>query len=224
MRKLLPIAVLLAGCSPQGWIRTDRSTDRIRTAFHIPTSLYGVDAKAVILSNSAFPCALPTQPDPAAITAAEQAYAMAWNREGTVIVAFVLFAWDDSAWVGGYPVDEAASPYSLDEVEPRVALAGFRAVWEAEVSEEDGLYREYQPIDEVWTMPVEQPGNIELVATEAGYEGSFSLDRLDVSGRFETTACPDSSTGLLEYLDLFQTSPPDTSDDTGRVVPFGGTP
>jgi hypothetical protein len=224
MRHLLPLTLLLVGCAPQGWIRTDRSTDRIRTAFHIPTSLYGADARVLVLSNSDFPCAIPTQPDPDAITAAEQAYAMAWNREGTLIVAFVLFAWEQDAWEGSYPVDEAASPYSLDEVEPRVALGAFRAVWEAEVSEEDGLYRDYQPVVEEWTMPVERPGSVDLVVTEDGYRGSFSLDSLDVSGRFETRECPDSSTGLLDYLDLFTASPSDDTRDSDTVMPFGGAP
>ena len=210
----MAMLVLQAGCAPMGWIRTERGTDRIRTAFHIPTTLYGVTAKALILSNSDFPCSLPTEPDPDAITAAEQDYYMAWNREGTMLVGFVLFAWEDGAWEGSYPVDEAASPYSLDEVEPRAAMAGFRAVWEAQVSEDDGLYREYEPVVEEQVMPVEGPGTLEMYEKNSGYEGTFSLDTLDVSGNFRSAPCVSGGADLLDYFDLFDSSDPDDTTDT----------
>lgn len=226
--KLLPpallLAPLLAGCAPQGWLRTQHGSDRIRTAFHLTTALYGAPARVVILSNSHFPCALPSQPDPDAITAAERDYYLAWNREGSVVLAFVLFSWDTSSWAGSYPVDEAASPYGLDEIEPRAAMAGYRAVWEAEVSEEDGLYREYQPVVEEEIIPVEAPGTIDVEESDDVLSGSFSLDSLDVSGRFTTQRCASGSGDLLDYLDLFSSGLPSDTRDSGGVYFEGGGP
>ncbi len=216
MRPLLAVLVLvLAACSPHGVIRTERGADRVRTAFHIATELYGSPATAVVVSNSHFPCSLPTQPDPDAITEAELDYYMAWNREGSVVLAFLLFTWDVSARAGEYPVSEAASPYGLDEVEPRAALAAYRAVWESEVSEDDGLYREYEPVIEEEVIPVESPGTVDVQVEEDTLIGRFELSSLDVSGRFVTQACAEGSADVLDYLDLFTSSPPDTTEDSG---------
>ncbi len=219
MGRLPLLSVLVAaatGCAPNGWIRTQHGSDRIRTAFHIATDMYGSPATAVVISNSHFPCALPSQPDPDAITAAERDYYLAWNREGSVVMAFVLFTWDDASWDGSYPVSEAASPYGLDEVEPRVALAAYRAVWEAEVSEEDGLYREYVPVVEQQVIPVESPGNVDIQVEDDALTGRFSLDSLDVSGTFSTKPCPSGSGNLLDYLDLFGAGLPDGREDSGN--------
>jgi len=224
MRPMIPLllaALLSVGCSPRGWIRSERTTDRIRTAFHVATDFYGQPASVLFLSNSHFPCALPTQPDPDAITAAERDYYMAWNREGSVVLAFVLFTWDDRSWSGAYPVSEAASPFGLDEIEPRVALAGYHAVWEAEVSEEDGLYREYQPVIEEEAIPVEAPGNLDIELSDDTMVGTFTLDSLDVSGSFTTQRCPGDNTDLLDYLDLFGGGVPGDSSDTGAPVRDG---
>jgi hypothetical protein len=221
-------AVTLAACSPQGWLRSERGAERIRTAFHLNTSYYGERAKAVVLSNSHFPCSLPDTQDPDAITQAEAEYLMAYSREGSMLVAFVLFSHEDGSWSGRYPVDEAASPFGLDEVEPRAAMAAFRAVWEAEVSEEDGLYREYEPVVEEQHIPVEGPGEISVQESGDGerFEGSFTLDSIDVSGRFETRECVDGDGDLLGYLDLFAVtpSPGDDTRDTGGWLYSGGTP
>jgi hypothetical protein len=232
MRRALPALLLvpLAACAPHGLLRTERGSDRIRTALHFETEIYGSSATAVVLSNSHFPCALPSQPDPDAILAAEQQYHLAWNREGTMVVSFLLYSWDEEDWSGRYPVSEVASPFGLDELEPRAAMASFRAVWEAEVSEEDGLYREYQPVLEEWTMPVEAPGEVEIVALEDRLEGSFGLDTLDVSGRFTTTACEDGG-DLMSYLGSYSgLGPGDTreGEDTtlvrGEPSPEGALP
>ncbi len=223
--RAVALALLAIGCAPHGVIRTERGSDRVRTAFHIDTELYGAEATAVVLSNSHFPCALPTVPDPDAITQAEREYYMAWNREGSVVLAFVLFEWEGGDQTGSYPVSEAASPYGLDEIDPRVALAAYHAVWEAEVSEEDGLYREYEPVIEEYAMPVEAPGSVDLEVDDDRLLGSFNLDSLDVSGRFVTEACPDGSDDLLDYFDLFDAPPPDDTRDSGLETPIsGGTP
>lgn len=213
----LPLAILLAGCSPDGWLRSSHGAERIRTAFHFPTTFAGVHAQAMVLSNSHFPCSLPDTPDPDAITQAQMDWANAWNREGSMLVAFVLYRWEEASWEGNFPVDEAASPFGLDEVEPRVAMAAYRAVWEAEVSEEDGLYREYEPVVEEQFVPVEGPGTIELEVRDGGtgFAGTFSLDAIDVSGRFHSSWCADGG-DLIDYLDLFDVGEPDPRD-TGFV-------
>jgi hypothetical protein len=226
MRSLLLLGPLLAACSPQGWIRTERGSDRIRTAYHFDTTLQGIPTHALVLANSHFPCSLPTEPDPDAITSAEQQYAMAWGREGAMLVAFALFEYDGEPSSGRFPVDEAASPYGLDEVEPRAALAAFHAVWEAEVVTEDGLYREYQPVIEEDHTPVDGPGSVELELGEEGrWSGRFALDAIDVSGRFEAEACAGDGAALFETLGIFSGGiDTDIPADTGRSYPAGGTP
>jgi hypothetical protein len=220
---LLLLLAPLTACAPHGLLRTERGSDRIRTALHFETQGYGSPATAVVLSNSHFPCSLPTVPDPDAILEAEQQYHLAWNREGTMVVSFLLYSWDERERSGSYPVSEVASAYGLDELEPRAAMASFRAVWEAEVSEEDGLYREYQPVIEEWTMPVEGPGEIEVEVLEDVLEGSFSLDTLDVSGRFTATACDDGS-DLLSYLTAYGGVTPGGGRDSEDTTPIGDTP
>ncbi len=214
--------LLMLACSPKGWIRTNRSTERVRTAYSIATTTGPWTYQVVVLANSHFSCGLPTEPDPDAITSAEQDYYMAWNREGALLVGFALYTDGSPGWEGTYPVDEAASPAALDEVEPRAAMAAFHAVWEAEVSEEDGLYREYEPVVEDSVMPVESPGSVEIEEDGDALVGRFSLESLDVSGSFVTESCPADEVNLLDFLDLFESgsTPPDDTETglAGGVV------
>lgn len=217
----LPLAMLCA-CSPKGWIRTPRGAERVRTAYSIATTTGAWEYQVVVVANSHLACGLPTEPDPDAITQAEQDYYMAWNREGALLVGFALYS-DGPGWTGTFPVDETANPAVLDEIEPRAAMAAFHAVWEAEVSEEDGLYREYEPVLEDSIMPVEGPGSVVVEEDGDALVGRFSLDTLDVSGSFRTEPCPPEEVDLLDFLDLFDSSdspPPDDRDTGGQVVAF----
>ena len=201
MRRILPLALLLPACAPLGRIRSPRLDERLRSAWALDGALGGQDARLLVLSTSAFPCGLPEEPDPDAITAADAAWLYAWTREGSLIVAFALFALDAASEEGSYPVDETASPSALDDVEPRAALAAFHAVWEAEVSAEDGIYREYEPVDEQLVLPVEGPGELSVADDGDGLSGTFSLDSLDVSGSYRAELCPPGQDDLLS-LDM----------------------
>ena len=218
------LTVPLVACSPKGWLRTPHGAERIRTAYSIATTTGPWTYQVVVLANSHFACGLPTEPDPDAITEAEQDYYMAWNREGALLAGFALFAWDGKSWTGTYPVSETADPTVLDDVEPHVTMAAFHAVWEAAVSEEDGLYREYEPVVEDSVMPVEGPGTVEIEEDGDALVGRFSLDTLDVSGRFRTEPCPPEEVDLLDFLDLFDSN--DTTEPTPRDTAFhsGGVP
>ncbi len=201
----LAALALCTACSSAGRLHTPRGSDRVRDAWHIPTSYLGQGVLALVIANSRFPCGLPSEADPEAITGADMDYYVAWNREGALVVGLLLYRWgtgDD--WSGSYPLQDTVTPEALDAVEPRAAMAAFHAIWEAEVSEEDGIYRQYEAVDEQDLMPVPSPGSVELQVQGETMRGSFTLDSIDVSGTFTSQRCSASEADLLQYLDLFQ--------------------
>lgn len=195
------LLLALSACAPWGRIHTPRGSDRLRSAWSLATLWSGVSTRVLFLSTSTVPCGPPDTQDPDAITAADMELAQAWTREGSQILVFALFSDHTSGWSGSYPVVEVVSPVALDVTEPHAALAAYHAVWEAEVSEEDGLYREYAIVEEQLRLPVPDPGTLTWEESGDIASGTFALDSLDVSGDFQAEACPEGEDSLLaSYL------------------------
>ncbi len=209
----LPLFFACAGCAPHGWLHTPQGDERLQSALHV-NSVDGIgrtNGILIILANSELPCSLPSVNDPDAITEADQAYYFALYREGARIVVLYLYNWE-SDWTGSYPVIENPDENALDVVEPRAAGAIYHAVLEAAVTEDDGLYREYEVLQEQYEE-VGEPGSVNLDVVEDSLEGSFSLDSIDVSGSFRTEHCGDA-TDIMRYISsLEQALTQPTEDD-----------
>ena len=216
---LLLLPLVAVACAPMGRIRTPRGGDRLHTALTLGTIWSGTRARVLILSTSSVACSPPTDPDPDAITAYEAELVLALTREGSLVLAFVMFSSDPTDWSGEYPVDETASPWALDEVEPRAALAAFHAVWEAEVLAEDGLYREYAAVEEELSLPVLAPGTLTFDDDDDEASGTFALESLDVSGTFDATPCPVGEDDLLNTSLLQRLLAMGASGDSGAEIP-----
>lgn len=198
------LLLLLAACSPYGWISTPLDTDRLRTAWHYEWT--GEDGPVLLLglANSPLPCAVPSTLSSEEAAQLTLDYWNAVTREGARVVGLKLYT-SAEAWTGRYPVSEIVDTSAFDDLEPRGAEALYIGVNEATAQEMHGLYRLYEPTDKDEVFQVEAPGEVVVEKEGSRMEGTFSLDSLDVSGSFKTEPCDAADLflwlGLLEMVD-----------------------
>lgn len=187
---MLIVAALIA-CTP-GTVSTTAGSDRLRTAlYHVERDPDG-DQLTLMLFNSYVPCQLePRDGDAQAIDAAREALDIALLREGSrVVFAEVLRLPGEKTWTGPVPIyDDENLGRFLDGVDPMAARALYGGVNEATLLDDDGLEQTYNPtdVDLAWITP---PSWLELRETRDGLSGRFSLENVDVAGRFRAQPCP----------------------------------
>jgi hypothetical protein len=170
----------------------------------------------VMLANTQVDCEdIPTLPEEDTKTLNSPETVAVFTRENARVVILFLFQDKHEDLVSTYVVDGEPAGDNVT-TQNGVASAAYLGVNEAELVDEDGLVRFYlpgsNPGDCVLVDDVPPPG--EVVVTDAGrnLKGTFALDSIDVSGRFEAKECEDnpefmitlSSIVLLPY-DTFST-------------------
>lgn len=190
--------LILYACAPYGRINTPMGSERLRSAWYMEIN----GGLGILLSSSEVSCSLPTSENPEEISKALQDFYLAINREGSQLMAFILYNYNPRSWEGYYPISDAPDIDALDEVDPRVAQATYRSVDEARLEYQAGLYREYEPTDYTYVAKVEGPGHVtvEKYETNQTLEGWFSLDALDVSGTFDAQPCESDNSEIIELL------------------------
>ena len=118
-----------------------------------------------------------------------------FTRENARVVILFLFQDENQDLVSSYLVDEEPAGENVTTVNG-VASAAYLGVNEAELIDEDGLVRFYlpgsNPGDCVLVDQVPPPGEIVITHAATTLRGTFALDSIDVSGRFDAKECTDN--------------------------------
>lgn len=195
---------LLWACAP-GWLEVPEGREPALTALYTARPAGDGQEAVVLVVNSPLDCALlPDTDDPDALLAAQLRLQAALTREGAKAAALRLFRYADAAptWEGLYPLYEDAGHHHNSTASPLSAGAMWYAVLEAEVEEDEGLYRTYTPLTLTYLDPASAPGWVRVDrAPEGRLIGQFSLEAAHASGGFDATDCGDE-TALFEYLNL----------------------
>ncbi len=182
------LLALLGACSV-GTLLSSEGREPLRAAW------YAASEEAptlLLLSNSSLLCELPESDDPAEIEAVLARQQAGLTREGAKLLYLELDAAQGDL-VGSYDV----APDGED-----ASVRSMRAVWwqvvEAKVEAREGIVVAYEPggeLGDVEYVPrVGDPATLEILAEDGLVSGRFDLGSLDISGRFEATACaPDAS-------------------------------
>ena len=149
-----------------------------------------------------------------------------FTRENARVVILFLFQDKHRDLVSTYVVDEEL-PGENVTTQNGVAAAAYLGVNEAELIDEDGLVRFYlpgsNPGDCVLVDDVPPPGEIVITDASRNLKGTFALDAIDVSGRFDAKECTDNP----EFMTTLQSVvllPPDNFSmcvDGGEDTPPG---
>jgi hypothetical protein len=212
--------VLLLACR-SGVIHYPTGTDDLRAAWFqtVPyTRLVDQNGEptltqtVVMLANTQVDCAdIPTM-DKKALDSPETV--AVFTRENARVV--ILFLYQDKH-------RDLVSPYVLDDdlpgenvtTENGVASAAYLGVNEAELVDEDGLVRFYlpgsNPGDCMLVQDVPSPGEVVITDASPNLKGTFALDAIDVSGRFEAKECTDNPEFLTTLQSVVLLPPNDFS-------------
>ncbi len=213
--------VLLLACR-SGVIHYPTGTDDLRAAWFQTAPYPGRDnAKGettltqtiVMLANTSVDCEdIPPLDAVQGKTALDDPETVAvFTRENARVVILFLFQDKHRDLVSTYVIDEEP-PGENVTTENGVASAAYLGVNEAELIDEDGLVRFYlpgsNPGDCMLVDDVPPPG--EIVITDAGrnLKGTFALDSIDVSGRFDAKECTDNP-DFMNTLQSVVLLPPD---------------
>jgi hypothetical protein len=149
----------------------------------------------VFLANTQIDCEDISTPDFDTKTLESPETVAVFTRENARVVILSLYQDKRRDLVSSYVVD----PEPLAEnvtTENGVASAAYLGVNEAELVDEDGLVRVYlpgsNPGDCVLVDDVPPPGEIVITDASRNLKGTFSLDAIDVSGRFDAKECTDN--------------------------------
>jgi hypothetical protein len=183
---------LLWGCA-NGVIHTPQGSSPIRAAYYSfsdPEAYPYLTEATILLANSDLDCELPAFGDhPETVEEAQTLGAL--TREGARVVVLRLFQLDDEGWTSRYDLQTAADGEGVT-TNTGVASAAYLAMNEAAVVA-DGLIRTYDPgpgpDDCSLLVDASDDGFVEVKGDTHGLRGSFSLDDIDVSGRFRADEC-----------------------------------
>lgn len=216
--------VLLLGCQV-GTMRTTYGTTPMVTAMHMVLPDTGdQDVTRILLSNSALPCdaQVPTfEPGDTGLQEDERqdAYTelvIALSRENSRIVMLDLHAFELESRQAFYPLS-AASPTGLTGRNPTQAQASYYGVNEAEMLSDQGLEQTYTPTDVDVASNIDGPGWVEITRDADGkLAGAFSLDPVEVSGRFRSTPCEvEYEDSTLYWIEFYASQiAPDPTEET----------
>jgi hypothetical protein len=201
MRALLFLSLLACG---QGFLRTDRGREPIRSAFYAQEA--DDSYAAVLLLNSDVQCELPDTDDPAELEAVLASWYVALYREGALAVSIRLYPPETGGFEASYVVSSEAGAAEATGTEGS-AEVDVREVFEAAVDDADGISRTYEIADAegaAYLVDDADSGEVVIERLERGrMQGRFLLDVEHVSGRFEAERCDVDSdlftgTGLTE--------------------------
>jgi hypothetical protein len=150
----------------------------------------------VMLANTQVYCAdIPTPAEVGDKTFDSPEALAVLTRENARVVILYLFQDKSRDLVSTYVVDED-QPGENVTTQNGVASAAYLGVNEAELVDEDGLVRFYlpgsNPGDCMLIDDVPPPGEVVITDASPHLKGTFSLDAIDVSGRFEAKECTDN--------------------------------
>ena len=225
--------VLLLACR-SGVIHYPTGTDDLRAAW-FQTAPYTGRANAkgettltqtiVLLANTQVECEdIPTLDIGKEALDSPETVAI-FTRENARVVILFLFQNKDLDLVSTYVVDPEPSGKNVTTVNG-VAGAAYLGVNEAELIDEDGLVRFYlpgsNPGDCELVDHVPPPGEIVITHATGNLKGTFALDSIDVSGRFDAKECTDNP-DFMTTLQSIVLLPPDTFsmcvDEPDETVP-----
>lgn len=194
----------LLACAP-GKVETPKGEEPLLTAFYLTRPANAGAEAVILLVNSSLDCALlPDTEDPNELIQAQAALQAALTREGAKAAVLRLYRYTALAptWPGLYPLYTSAGHQNNGGDSPLSSGAAWFNVLEAELDDEDGLYRTYTPLEVEYEDPVAAPGWVRISrADEEQLVGTFSLDSLHASGSFRALNCG-TETALFDYLDL----------------------
>lgn len=196
------LLLLLTACTP-GRIDTSLGPDELRTAYYSVVEGEDADVLNLLLLNSDLPCDItPALEDPALREEALTQLYVAFTREGARAVYVELHRWfNQDTWEGYYPIyDQDEVDHLLTATAPYAARGLYLGVIEAEVSEEDGLYREYTPTEVEYGW-ADAPSELHISREGDIMSGQFGFNHLDVSGRFRAESC-ESLSFTLDQAEL----------------------
>ena len=181
--------LLLALACSRGSISDPWGQSPVETAFTLQLQGDQRDEAWLLVSNGWVedPCALGAELD----AEQSQQVASALFREGSRLVLAHLYRFRRDSWVGVYPLSEEPANAVLDDRTPFAAEAGFLAVLEAS-SEQEGLAQDWDELDlDMLVSSDIAEGHFEIRAERDDDElvGSFSLETVDVGGRFRAERC-----------------------------------
>ena len=195
--------VLLLACR-SGVIHYPTGTDDLRAAWFQTAPYTGrVDQDGeptltqtiVMLANTKVYCAdiPPLGGDEKALDSPETV--AVFTRENARVVILFLFQDKHRDLVSTYVLDEEP-PGENVTTENGIASAAYLGVNEAELVDEDGLVRFYlpgsNPGDCMLVQDVPSPGEVVINDASPNLKGTFALDAIDVSGRFDAKECKDN--------------------------------
>ena len=216
-------------CAP-GKIEFGTGSDELHTALYVTVPDEGDQRRAVLLlSNSKLRCDAGAidfvglqdtgNPDmgdsdtglnlPARASVSEE-LSIALTRENSRIVLIELMSFRQEDWIGYFPLDAAASPSLLDDLNPRVGIGTYYGVNEAKAEVDEGLLRSYDVTELDFATQIGAPGQVEITRSrEGGLWGKFNMNQVNVSGRFHAEPCDvayeDSVIRVFENLLSFNT-------------------
>ena len=173
----------ILGCAV-GLLRTEEGQEPLRAAWF---SVGDEAPTLLLLSNSSLLCELPESEDPAELEAALTRQEAGLTREGAKALYMELEATEGDL-VGHYEIEP-----EVDDQAVRELRASWWTVHEAEVEAREGIVVSYSPGDALGDLEyipaVPAPGSLTITEEGELLVGSFDLSSLDLSGRFEASAC-----------------------------------
>jgi hypothetical protein len=196
------LLLVLTACR-SGFIRYATGSDDLRAAYYVTVAdptYASLSQTVVLLANSDIDCNhLPTVADKADADPVTDA---AFTRENARVVVLYLYQRLGSSIVDHYDLDESQSGENVT-TDHGVAAAAYLGVNEAVLTDEDGIERFYlpgsNPGDCELVPHVPSPGAVDITRADDHLKGTFSLDAIDVSGRFDALECtsnPDFATAF----------------------------
>jgi hypothetical protein len=195
--------VLLLACR-SGVIHYPTGTDDLRAAWFQTAPYPGrgdeegqptLTQTIVMLANTAVECEdIPTLDVGEKALDSPEAVAV-FTRENARVVILFLFQSTQRDLASSYVIDDDPAGENVT-TENGVAAAAYLGVNEAELIDEDGLVRFYlpgsNPGDCMLVDDVPPPGEVVINDASRNLKGTFALDSIDVSGRFDAKECKDN--------------------------------
>ena len=212
--------VLLLACR-SGVIHYPTGTDDLRAAWYQTAPYTGrfdehgdptLTQTIVMLANTSVDC----EDIPADISNGKKALddpetVAVFTRENARVVILFLFQDKHRDLVSSYVIDEE-QPGENVTTQNGVAGAAYLGVNESELVDEDGLVRFYlpgsNPGDCMLVQDVPSPGEVVINDASPNLKGTFALDSIDVSGRFDAKECTDNPE-FMTTLQALVLLPPD---------------
>jgi hypothetical protein len=136
----------------------------------------------------------------------EAQVATAFAREGALAVAFTLAVDPTTDWLGRYELHadawDADAMAGYVDTDGRVAAGAWFRVDETAVDETDGMFANFQIVDDTFDGGVGEPAWVDIERADEWMTGSFSFSPTHLSGDFRAERCDDLDLLAELYLRL----------------------